>query len=143
MAGQSGLGTTFEFKKTGSEQANITIGNLTSIGEVGADADEIDVTTLDSTGGYREYIPGFKDAGEIALSGYFVAGKNHDKIIELFDSGENRTGIITFPSGATMTVPCFVKSYKIGPEEVDGAIGFSASIRVTGQPVYDKDGASA
>ena len=141
MAGQRGLGTTFEFEKTGSEQANITIGNLTSIGEVGADADEIDVTTLDSTGGYREYIAGF--AGEIALSGYFVAGKNHDKIIELFDSGENRTGIITFPSGATMTVPCFVKSYKIGPEEVDGAIGFSASIRVTGQPVYDEDGAGA
>ena len=87
MAGQRGLGTTFSFEKTGSEQANITIGNLTSIGEVGADADEIDVTTLDSTGGYREYISGFKDAGEIALSGYFVAGKNHDKIIELFDSG--------------------------------------------------------
>ena len=29
------------------------------------------------------------------------------------------------------------------PEEVDGAIGFSASIRVTGQPVYDEDGAGA
>lgn len=81
MAGQRGLGTTFEFEKSGAEETNLVIGNLTSIGEVGADADEIDVTTLDSTGGYREYIPGFKDAGEIALSGYFVAGKNHDKII--------------------------------------------------------------
>lgn len=135
MAGQRGLGTTIEFEKTDSEQSNLIIGNLTSIGEVGADADEIDVTTLDSTGGYREFIPGFKDAGEVALSGYFIAGKNHDKIIELFDSGESRNAIVAFPSGAKMTFPCFVKSYKVGPEEVDGAVGFSASLRVTGKPV--------
>lgn len=138
MAGQRGLGTTIEFEKTGSEQSNLIIGNLTSIGEVGADADEIDVTTLDSTGGYREFIPGFKDAGEVALSGYFIAGKNHDKIIELFDSGESRNAIVTFPSGAKITFPCFVKSYKVGPEEVDGAVGFSASLRVTGKPVFTK-----
>ena len=136
MAGQRGLGTTIEFEKAGSEQSNLIIGNLTSIGEVGADADEIDVTTLDSTGGYREFIPGFKDAGEVALSGYFIAGKNHDRIIELFDSGGSRNAIVTFPSKAKMTFPCFVKSYKVGPEETDGAIGFSASLRVTGKPVY-------
>lgn len=136
MAGQRGLGTTLEFEKAGSESANLVIGNLTSIGEIGADADEIDVTTLDSTGGYREFIPGFKDAGEVALSGYFVKGKNHDKIIELFDSGEARNGIINFPSGTKITFPCFVKSYKVGPEEVDGAVGFSASLRVTGKPTF-------
>ena len=36
MAGQRGLGTTFEFKKSGAEETNLVIGNLTSIGEVGA-----------------------------------------------------------------------------------------------------------
>ena len=33
MAGQRGLGTTFEFEKSGAEETNLVIGNLTSIGE--------------------------------------------------------------------------------------------------------------
>lgn len=138
MAGTRSTGTTFGFEKKGEELTDITVGNLNSIGEVGGDSDEIDVTTLDSTGGYREFLQGFKDAGEIALSGYYLEGKNHDKVIEFFDSGESRTGIITFPTGATMNFPCFVKSYKMGPAETDGAIGFSATIRVTGKPTFSE-----
>lgn len=136
MAGQRAVGTTFSFTKTGSAGAETVIGNLTNIGEVGADADELDVTTLDSDGGYREFLQGFKDGGEVALSGYYVEEKNHDKFIEFFDSGELLTGNITFPSGAKMVFPCFVKSYKVGPAEVDGAVGFSGSVRVAGKPVF-------
>ena len=70
MAGTRSTGTTFGFEKKEEELTDITVGNLSSIGEVGGDSDEIDVTTLDSTGGYREFLQGFKDAGEIVLSGY-------------------------------------------------------------------------
>ena len=43
---------------------------LTSINGLELSADTIDVTTLDSDGGYREFIGGFKDAGEVSLEGF-------------------------------------------------------------------------
>ncbi len=134
MAGQKAVGTTFAFQKEGGQA--IVVGNLTNIGEVGADSDELDVTTLDSDGGYREFLQGFKDGGEVAMSGYYLEGKNQDEAIKLFDSGDKVTGVITFPSKSTMTFPCFVKSYKVGPAEVQGAVGFSFSVRVAGKPVF-------
>ena len=41
------LGTTLTKTKSGSETEDLVIGGLTSIGEVGVESDEIDVTTLD------------------------------------------------------------------------------------------------
>lgn len=136
MAGHKAAGTTLEFEKNGSEQENIVIGNLTSIGEIGVDSDEIEETTHDSLEGYKEFAQGLKDGGEIPVSGYFYEGKNQEKLIQLFDTGEKRNAIVTFPSGAKMTVLCFVKSYKIGPFDLEGFIGFSASLRVTGKPKF-------
>lgn len=123
------LGTTFTFATT-------EIGSLSSIGEVGGDADEIDVTTLDSTGGYKEFLQGFKDSGEVALSGYLAAGKNQDDLITAFGAGTASDCEIEFPSGTTLTFSGYVKSYKVGPAEVNGAIGFSASIRITGAVTF-------
>ena len=64
-------GTTLKFTPQGGEQ--VTVGKVVSIGEIGGDSQEIDVTTLDSQGGYREYAQGYKDAGSLAVQGY------HDK----------------------------------------------------------------
>ena len=37
-----------------------------------SETDYVDVTSLDSAGGYREYIPGLKDAGEIEFSANYT-----------------------------------------------------------------------
>jgi len=47
MAKSKALGTTIKFNA-------LTIGGLTSIGEVTPESEELDATTLDSSGGYRE-----------------------------------------------------------------------------------------
>ena len=64
MAKTRALGTTITFNSQ-------PIGALTSIGEITPDSEELDATTLDSTGGYREFLQGFKDSGELTLSGYY------------------------------------------------------------------------
>ena len=55
-------GTTLKFTPKGKTQ--VTVGMLRSVGEIASDSEEIDVTTLDSTGGYREYVQGLRDAGD-------------------------------------------------------------------------------
>jgi len=72
------LGTKFNIGK-GPTPAPVPVGNLSSIGGLELSADTIDVTTLDSTGGYREFIAGFKDAGEVALEGILMLQPEKDR----------------------------------------------------------------
>lgn len=124
-------GTTFKFTPQGGEAA--VVGKLTSVGEIAPDSEELDVTTLDSPGGYREYIQGFRDAGEVELTGF------HDKtdagqsaLRTAFASGKAGAVEIAFPDGSKATFNAYVKKHTLGAAEVDGAVGFGAVLRITG-----------
>jgi predicted secreted protein len=61
----AGVGTQF---KRWSGSTWVAIAEINSITGPGMTKDTIDVTSLDSIGGYREFIPGFKNAGTVSLS---------------------------------------------------------------------------
>ena len=124
-------GTTLKF--TPKDKTQVTVGMLRSVGEIAPDSEEIDVTTLDSTGGYREYIQGFRDSGEVALEGYHDAGDAGQKAVRsAFASGLKCEFEVDFPDGTKAEFSGFIKKHSIGSAEVDGAIGFGAVIRVSG-----------
>lgn len=130
------MGTTLTKTKSGSESADLVVADLTSIGEVGVESDEIDVTTLDSTGGYKEYIAGFKDAGEVSLEGIIKSENAMETMLALAEAQAIESWTITTASGSTWAFDGFVKSFKESEATVDGVRGFSASIRVSGKPTY-------
>ena len=73
MAGIKAIGSKLSVNTGNSGSPTWTqIANLTSIGEIGLESDEIDVTTLDSTGDFKEFIGGAKDGGTIDLEGNIV-----------------------------------------------------------------------
>lgn len=110
------------------------VGALTSIGELAVTSDEIDKTTLDSANGYREFFQGFKDSGELPLTGYYdKTDVGQAGIIAEFATGDVKACVITFPnSGGGATFNAFVKGYSIGSADVDGVVGFGATLRITG-----------
>lgn len=66
----------------------VTVANVTSITLNGRDVNEIDFTHLLSDGGFREYRPGFKDAGSLALEFHFSAIEtSHQKLQQLWLNG--------------------------------------------------------
>jgi predicted secreted protein len=136
MSAEKTLGTTLTKTKSGSESADTLIGNLTSIGEIGIESDEIDVTTLDSTGGYKEFIAGFKDAGEVSLAGIIKSETAFNAMVVLAGSQAIEEWTIETPSGSTWEFDAFVKSFKESEATVDGVRGFSGSLRVSGEPTY-------
>lgn len=113
------------------------IGGLTSIGGLELSADTIDVTTLDSDGGYREFIAGFKDGGEVALSGYLdnTAGKGQAEMYTAFESGDVEDFVITFPaeSKAKWTFKGVVTGFGTSAD-LEDPLAFSGSIKVSGKP---------
>lgn len=131
MATTRSQGTTLKFTPSGGSQ--LTVGKLTSVGEIAPEAEEVDVTTLESTGGYREYMQGFRDSGEVELSGYHDADDaGQTGLRTAFNSGASGAFEVSFPDGTRVSFSGFVKSHSIGSAEVDGAIGFGAVIRISG-----------
>jgi predicted secreted protein len=134
MAKIRALGTTLShlaaYNSVGSPDV---IGSLTSIGGISLDSDELDVTALDSTGGYREFIQGFKDSGEITLVGFHnAADASQVACRTLYGSGAKEYWWISFPDTTTVAFTAYVKGYTAGPAEVDGAVGFGLTLRVSG-----------
>ena len=134
MSATISQGTTLKFTPADGEA--VTVGKLTSVGEIAPEAEEVDVTTLDSTGGYREYIQGFRDSGELELSGFHDVGDAGQKALRAaYDDGKTGAFQVDFPDGSQVAFSGFVKGHTIGAAEVDGAIGFGAVVRITGPVV--------
>ena len=88
------------------------IGSLTSVGEISPDSEELDATCLDSSGGYREFLQGFKDSGELTLAGYLDPDKpGQAQMVTLYGSGALGYFWVTFPDQATVAFNAYVKSF--------------------------------
>lgn len=127
---QKAMGTTIS-----CTQNNTTtqIGYLRSISEIRADSEAVDVTTLDAEGGYRVYTQGLKDLGEVTLEGFHEAGEaGQSKLRALYESGAAAPFTVTFPDATAVTFSAFVKAHALGAAQVDGAVGFTAVLRLTG-----------
>ena len=110
-----------------------TIANISSIGEIAQTSEEVDVTTLDSEGGYREYIAGFKDAGQVQLGGYLTPGdESQDKLNDLYKAGTVVSWEMEFTDKSKVTFDAFVMGIAIGPVEVNGSPRFNTTLRLSG-----------
>lgn len=113
-----------------------TVGGLKSIGGIEISAESIDVTDLGNTDGYRESLPGIKDGGEVALSG-FLDGEDEgqDECYTLLNSGEVVDCKIVFPAkiGKTWSFKAGITKFSTSAD-VEDAVTFEATLKVSGKP---------
>lgn len=139
--GKTGRGISFAIGDGGSPtQLFMIIANATSINPTGRDAEEIDFTHLLSTGGFREFRQGFKDAGSLGIEYQFSPDEeSHVELLDLWDSGEVFDWRIDF-SGAGWDWYLKGRGYVQNPGDltidVDNPIAGSATVRCTGKPVF-------
>ncbi len=124
-----GKGTTLSIGGT-------TIAEVTSISGPSLSADSIDVTTMDTTTRYREFIQGLLDGGEVSFDLMFYPGDaGQAAMYTAFGAGTDSTYIITFPTavGATWTFDGFPTA--CGNEiPMDEAITQSWTIKLSTSP---------
>ena len=99
--------------------------------------DDMDVTDHDSPDGYKEYIPGLKDGGEVSIEGHLIPTDDTQKgLLAAVDINEPEPWTIEFPTVPKLriTFDGYVKSYKVGDAPVDDVMKFTAVIKVTGKP---------
>lgn len=118
------------------------VGKLTKIGSPKVDTDEIEVTNMDS-GSWKEYMMGFSDGGEVSLEGYLQGDDaGQAELVKLVDSHEIADAEIIFPGGSApkWTFSAYIKSFETSAEH-NGAVGFTASLRVSGKPTLSMSAA--
>ena len=111
-----------------------TVGGLSSINGVEISADNVDLTSLDNSSGYREKEPGFKDAGEVTASGFLDGtDQGQAELYTLLSSGNIVACEIRFPAkiGKSWTFNAGVSRFSTGAD-VDGAVTFETSLAVNG-----------
>lgn len=132
------MGTTLTKTKSGDETVDLKIANLTSIGEIGVESEEMDATDLDSPDDYKESIAGLKDAGEVPIAGNIKEESNVEKMLALAESRSIEQWTVKYPSGAKWVFKAYVKSFKDGEKTTDGLATFTGTLRISGKPVYTK-----
>jgi hypothetical protein len=114
------------------------VSEVKTVGDIGNDSrGEIDVTHLGSTA--RETIAGLMDYGEIPISGnYIKADVGQAALLASQVSGAVATLEVDFTTEAEKaTCSAWVKSFKVGNIQPDGAYQFTAVLKVTGAIAFD------
>jgi len=126
MAGKRVYGTLF--KKGSTTQAEIT-----AINDAGPEADMLDVTSLDSASGTREFIAGLINSGEFSVElNFVVANATHATMQSDLKAGTSGTYSIVWTGAAeTWTFTALVKSFKVGGAVGDKLTG-NAAFQISG-----------
>lgn len=113
------------------------VGGLTSINGLEMSSETTDVTDLANSDGYKEFLGGFKDGGEVSVEGYLDGDdEGQAAAYEAFESQEAVACAIVFPEaiGKTWSFNGVVTKYKAGDAGVTDALKFAATVKVSGKP---------
>ena len=143
MAGQITMGTTLTMVKAGSETADTLVGSLTSIGAITGEGEEIDVTTLDSPNGAKEYIQGAVDWGSQDIEGNVVDANQVAALRAVFDSKATRAWKVATPAGNEISYNAFIQSFEYGEKTTDGLDTFKMTLRISGNVTFTPAAVSA
>lgn len=130
----SGVGTTFgRADTTGtSEPAFTNIAEINSYQGPNKTRTVIDVTSLDSIGGYREFITGLRDGGELTMDMNFTAD-GYDLLNDDFESDDAREYRITLPNteGTQFDLDAYLTSLGMAIP-MDDKVTASVTFKITG-----------
>jgi len=135
----SGVGTKFN-RWSGS--AWVALAEVNNITGPTMTRDFIDVTSLDSTGGYREFITGFRDAGTISCTMNFTRD-SYDLLKADFESATAQNYQIVLPDvestgldfeGLVTEIPLTIPT--------DDKITVDLTIKITGEVLISSGGST-
>jgi len=107
--------------------------NITDVSVPEVDRDMIDVTVHSTSNEWREFVGGLKDGGTFTISGLHSATSN--PLAADDDDGSAKAVVVTFSDASTATFDGVLLGYGVSGG-IEGALTYSASIKVSGDVVY-------
>lgn len=129
-----GQGTLVKIGDGGSPESFTTIPGAKDITLFGFTSDTIDVTSQDSTGNYKEYLPSTKDSGSVTFDMFFTGDATQGFSTGLFNDYEDQTlrnFQVTLTSGDVGSFAAYVTSFSMSAP-IGDALTASVELKVTG-----------
>jgi len=117
------------------EKGATAIAELTGITGPTISADTLDATSHDSPDGYREFLQGLRNAGEISIEGNFIPGNAGQVALTTdLNDGSLDSYTITFPTAmaTTWTFDAIVTAFETNAP-FDEKASFSATLKISGK----------
>ncbi len=133
---QSGMSTELQMSDGLSPEGFDTISEVRNIGVPSIKLDFDEVTNLDSTSEYREYIPTLKDGGELdATANFLPDDETHQDFQAAIEARTLKNWRVEYPDGGYHYFQGYAAEYK--PDvQFDKAMTVTLKIRVTGPVSY-------
>lgn len=129
MAGIDAFGTQFLID---SGSGYTAVAELTNIDVLDVSVDDLETTSHDSPGGWKEFIGGLKDGGALSMELNFDPDQ-HASVLAL--AGDTHDMRILFPNGDDQVdFSGYVNAFTAGAPHDDKLTG-SITVKVSGQPV--------
>lgn len=107
-----GYGITYEISTTTGGSTYTQLGEVFDVELPSDEAEEVDVTHYGSPDRTREFIAGLINTGDASFSINWIPGNDTDVFLRgLRISGQTRNHRVTFPNGAIVIFPAFIKGY--------------------------------
>jgi predicted secreted protein len=135
MAGIDAFGIAFQRSDMATPGPAVftAIGNVTSVSGPEIERETYDVTAHDSEDGWREFIGGLKDAGEVSVELNYDPVK-HDELVADFDDAKARAYKLVFPQGkGSWAFQAFLTGFS-QEAPVDDKLSGELTFKVTGKP---------
>jgi predicted secreted protein len=112
----------------------VDVAEVLTIGAPEPERDEIEVTSLATTGGYREFLQSFRNGGEMTFECNYIAGNASQAALATAFSNESTYGWkILAPSGAVIVAfDGQVKKCAVTGFEPDSQLKLSITVKVSG-----------
>ena len=136
MATSAGVGngaTLFLDDASGTPTA---VGEVLSVTPIAISGGTADATHLGS-GGWRDFIPTIRDAGEVSVTvNWIVGGATETLVRTAVADGLTRTFKVTAPNTKFIQTECIVTSFEPAEITPDGKLELTFTAKLTGSPTY-------
>lgn len=93
-----GVGATLGLGNSASPTVYTNVAEITNISGPEISVEQVEASTLDSTGGYKEFIPGLKDGGSVSFTMNWTNKASQQSIRNLIGGTSNSKFLITLPT---------------------------------------------
>ena len=133
-----GVGTILERGDGASPEVFTAIAKIVSVSGPEESKDELDDTTLDSAGGYKEFVSGLKDGGSMTLAlNYNPADTGQAALQTDYAAGTKQNYRLTWPSSPPRIVTVLAEVFSFSKNtEAASLVTADVTLRISGEPVY-------
>lgn len=135
-AAMIGHGTLFKVGDGATPEVFTTVAEVTKLKPPGLSRDTVDVTHMESTGGWREFIAGLKDGGEVSMEINFdPGGTTTDLLTDMFSTSTVGNKKIVFPDNSEWAFKAILTGFE--PDApVDDKMTANVKFKVSGVPTF-------